>query len=393
MKNYIPEEEKNRVYGNIVVCLVAAVLLACVLNINGISAFLGKVLSTLSPFMVGAAFAFMLLPLAKRIESFFQTRLKKPKCNFARGISTTLCMVILVAAIIGFLVILLPQVVASVQSLVGVLTNFVNNNESTINDFLIKNGWITVESTQLNSIWDNLLSTATQYITVVIPNILSLSSKVYTFIFQLFVGLIVACHFLIEKDGISRRCKRASYALFSRSTAESLIHWIRKANTIFSGFISGKIIDSLIIGIVCYIFMLVTNMEYAVLISVVIGVTNILPFFGPFIGGIPSVLILLMINPRNALIFGIFILVLQQIDGNLIGPKILGDHVGISPLWTMIAIILGSGLFGFVGILLSVPVFALIYALVNAFFESRLAKKRLPVKADEYDTIPVKEKS
>ena len=238
MKNYIPEEEKNRVYGNIVVCLVAAVLLACVLNINGISAFLGKVLSTLSPFMVGAAFAFMLLPLAKRIESFFQTRLKKPKCNFARGISTTLCMVILVAAIIGFLVILLPQVVASVQSLVGVLTNFVNNNESTINDFLIKNGWITVESTQLNSIWDNLLSTATQYITVVIPNILSLSSKVYTFIFQLFVGLIVACHFLIEKDGISRRCKRASYALFSRSTAESLIHWIRKANTIFSGFIS-----------------------------------------------------------------------------------------------------------------------------------------------------------
>ena len=393
MKNYIPEEEKNRVYGNIVVCLVAAVLLACVLNINGISAFLGKVLSTLSPFMVGAAFAFMLLPLAKRIESFFQTRLKKPKCNFARGISTALCMVILVAAIIGFLVILLPQVVASVQSLVGVLTNFVNNNESTINDFLIKNGWITVESTQLNSIWDNLLSTATQYITVVIPNILSLSSKVYTFIFQLFVGLIVACHFLIEKDGISRRCKRASYALFSRSTAESLIHWIRKANTIFSGFISGKIIDSLIIGIVCYIFMLVTNMEYAVLISVVIGVTNILPFFGPFIGGIPSVLILLMINPRNALIFGIFILVLQQIDGNLIGPKILGDHVGISPLWTMIAIILGSGLFGFVGILLSVPVFALIYALVNAFFESRLAKKRLPVKADEYDTIPVKEKS
>ncbi len=393
MKNYIPEEEKNRVYGNIVVCLVAAVSLACVLNINGISAFLGKVLSTLSPFMVGAAFAFMLLPLAKRIESFFQTHLKKTKCNLARGISTTLCMVILVAAIIGFLVILLPQVVASVQSLVGVLTNFVNNNESTINDFLIKNGWITVESTQLNSIWDNLLSTATQYITVVIPNILSLSSKVYTFIFQLFVGLIVACHFLIEKDGISRRCKRASYALFSRSTAESLIHWIRKANTIFSGFISGKIIDSLIIGIVCYIFMLITNMEYAVLISVVIGVTNILPFFGPFIGGIPSVLILLMINPRNALIFGIFILVLQQIDGNLIGPKILGDHVGISPLWTMIAIILGSGLFGFVGILLSVPVFALVYALVNAYFESRLAKKHLPVKADEYDTIPVKEKS
>ena len=209
----------------------------------------------------------------------------------------------------------------------------------------------------------------------------------------MFVGLIVACHFLIEKESISRRCKRASYALFKESTAESLIFWFRRANTIFSGFISGKIIDSLIIGILCYIFMLVTNMEYAVLISVVIGITNILPFFGPFIGAIPSILILLMINPRNALIFAIFVLILQQVDGNLIGPKILGDHVGISPLWTMIAIILGSGLFGFTGILLSVPVFALFYALVNAFFETRLSKKNLPVNAESYDKVPPSKES
>ncbi|MCR4885128.1 MAG: AI-2E family transporter [Clostridiales bacterium] len=388
MRIPIPENEKNRVQGNIIVCIVAAVLLACVLYIGNVSAFFGKILSTLSPFMVGAAFAFMLLPLAKRTDIFLEKRLKWKKSNIIRGISTTLCMILLVAAIIGFALILLPQLVASFQSLVGVLTNFVNNNESTINDFLIKNGLITVESTELNSIWDNLLSTATQYITVVIPNILSLSSKVYSFVFQLFVGLIVACHFLIEKEGISCRCKRASYALFAQSTAESLIFWMRKANTIFSGFISGKIIDSLIIGIVCYVFMLITNMEYAVLISVVIGITNILPFFGPFIGAIPSVLILLMINPRNALIFTIFILVLQQIDGNLIGPKILGDHVGISPLWTMIAIILGSGLFGFVGILLSVPVFALIYALVNTFFEAKLKSKNLPLKADQYQKAP-----
>ena len=388
MRVIIPETEKNHVQGNIVVCVVAAILLACVLYIGNISAFVGKILNTLSPFMVGAAFAFMLLPLARKIDAFLKRRMKCKKANAIKGISTTLCMVVLVAAIIGFLVILLPQLVASFQSLVGVLTNFVNNNESTINDFLIKNGWITVESTQLNSIWDNLLSTATQYITVVIPNILSLSSKVYSFIFQLFVGLIVACHFLIEKESISRRCKRASYALFKESTAESLIFWFRRANTIFSGFISGKIIDSLIIGILCYIFMLVTNMEYAVLNSVVIGVTNILPFFGPFIGAIPSILILLMINPRNALIFAVFVLILQQVDGNLIGPKILGDHVGISPLWTMIAIILGSGLFGFTGILLSVPVFALFYALVNAFFETRLSKKNLPVNAESYDKVP-----
>lgn len=388
MRIPVPENERGHVQGNIVVCFVAAVFLACVLYIGNISAFIGKILNTLSPFMVGAGFAFMLMPLAKRIDNFLEKKLKWKKSNVIRGFSTTLCMTLLVAAIIGFALILLPQLVASFQSLVGVLTNFVNNNESTINDFLIKNGLITVESTELNSIWDNLLSTATQYITVVIPNILSLSSKVYSFVFQLFVGLIVACHFLIEKEGISCRCKRASYAIFRQTTAETLIFWIRRANSIFSGFISGKIIDSMIIGILCYVFMLITNMEYAVLISVVIGITNILPFFGPFIGAIPSVLILLMINPRNALIFTIFILILQQIDGNLIGPKILGDHVGISPLWTMIAIILGSGLFGFIGILLSVPVFALMYALVNAYFETRLRKKKLPVKAEDYHNAP-----
>ena len=390
MNSWIAPEEKHRAHANMMVCVFAAVLLILVINIGAIGDFFSRVLGTLTPFFVGGAFAFMLLPLAKRLESFLKNYLRRSSAGVQRGISTTICMIVLVFAIVGFFLILLPQVISSMRSLVDVLTNFVNNNEATINDFLIKNEVFTAESTELNSIWDNLLATATQYITVVLPNLLSLSNKVYQFIFHLFVGLIITCHFLIERDSISKRCKKATYALFEDATAERIIYWFRRANHIFCGFISGKIIDSLIIGIVCYFFMLIAGMPYSVLISVVIGVTNILPFFGPFIGAIPSILILLMINPSSALIFAIFILVLQQIDGNVIGPLILGDHVGISPLLTMIAIIVGSGLFGFVGILVSVPVVGCIYALVNAFFETRLVRKQLPLKEDDYDVIPPK---
>lgn len=389
MNKIIPNGERDRVKANIVTLAVAAVFLAIVVYINQISAFFSNVFSILGPFLVGAIFTFVLLPISKRLEIFLKKYvIKKASDSVVRGVSAGICMVILIVMIVGFFLILLPQVIRSVNSLVGVLTNFVNNNEATINDFLIKNGFITVESSELNSIWDNLLTTATQYINVVLPNLLSLSNFVYKFIFHLFVGLIITCHFLISKKKNSLKWKRACYAVLNKDSAESLINWARKGTALFGGFISGKIIDSIIIGVICYVFMLIAQLEYAVLISVIIGVTNILPFFGPFIGAIPSIFILLMVNPMHGLIFAIFILVLQQVDGNIIGPKILGDHVGISSLWTMFAIILGSGLFGFVGILLSVPVFALFYAIINAVFEVRLKRKNMPTDYETYEDIP-----
>ena len=387
MKPLIPPSERDRAKANIVTCACAAVFLAIVLYISGISAYIGKIFLILGPFLVGGIFAFILLPISRRLEGLMKSMMKKASPRLIRGLSTLICMVFLIAMLTGFLVILLPQVVTSVKSLVGLVTEFVNNNEATINDFLIKNGLFT-EGSELNSFWDNLVSTLTQYINVFLPNLLTISNTVYQFIFHLFVGLIIGCHFLLDRDSMACRSKRACYAFMEKKNAEALIFWTRQGNRLFGGFLSGKIVDSLIVGVICYIFMLIAGMHYSVLISVIIGVTNILPFFGPFIGAIPSIFILLMVEPMHALIFGIFILILQQIDGNLIGPKILGDHVGITALWTMFAIILGSGLFGFMGILLSVPVFALLYSMTNAAIEINLRKKKMPVTTDEYADMP-----
>ena len=166
--------------------------------------------------------------------------------------------------------------------------------------------------------------------------------------------------------------------LFKPATCETLIYWTRRANKIFAGFITGKILDSLIIGVICYVCMLLFGIEYPLLISVIVGVTNIIPFFGPFIGAIPSALILLLVNPLSALWFLVFILILQQLDGNVIGPFILGDYVGVSAFWIMLSIMVGGGLFGFAGMLLGVPVFALVYAIVRTVIETRLRKRNLP---------------
>ena len=150
------------------------------------------------------------------------------------------------------------------------------------------------------------------------------------------------------------------------------------------GFISGKLLDSAIIGLICYIFCAITNMPYALLVSVIIGVTNIIPFFGPFIGAVPAGLIILLVNPAKCLIFVIFIIILQQVDGNLIGPKILGNSTGISGFWVMFSIILGAGLFKFWGMLLGVPVFVVIYTLVNNIVKRKLERSDLPVETEEY---------
>ena len=182
--------------------------------------------------------------------------------------------------------------------------------------------------------------------------------------------------------------KKVIYALMERENADRFLRWCRKANRLFAGFTTGKIVDSIVIGILCYIIMLILGLEYATLISVIVGITNVLPFFGPFIGAIPSILILAIVNPASALKFAILILVLQQLDGNVIGPKILGDYVGISPMLTMGAILVGSGLWGFTGLLISVPLCALAYAIIQSYVDGRLTAKGLSTHTHFYDGLP-----
>ena len=204
---------------------------------------------------------------------------------------------------------------------------------------------------------------------------------------NILIGFVVACYVLGNVETFSAKCKKLLYSCFSVKNTDTILSAVRFTDRAFNGFINGKIIDSAIIGIICYIVCSILKMPYIVLVSVVVGVTNIIPVFGPFIGGIPTALIILLVSPTKALIYVIFIIVLQQIDGNIIGPKILGSSIGINGFWIMFAILLGGGLFGVVGMILAVPLFAVLYSGLEILVDKRLKNRGLATETAAYVDI------
>ena len=394
MKKIVPEEYRPLSRMIMAVTAFGILLVGALVYLDRITGFISQVTGILSPFLVGGALAFIQMPIARWIEKLLTKTLfrRSLKTRAPRVISAAAALLLLVLFLLIFLNILLPQAIASVNTLIKQVTAFVDENDETINSLMKRAGLISADVDPLNSVWQNILSSATNYVDL-LPSVLKTSyNLVYSIVFKFLIGLIVSFYLLIDSKRISRKCKQACYALMEKDNAERLILWSRKASRLFAGFTTGKIVDSIVVGIICYIVMLIMGLEYPLLISVIIGVTNVLPFFGPFIGAIPSILILAIVNPPSALKFAIFILILQQLDGNLIGPKILGDYVGISPLLTMGAILLGSGLMGFTGLIISVPLCALLYALIHTLIENRLVAKGLPTHTHSYDMIPPEEK-
>ena len=201
------------------------------------------------------------------------------------------------------------------------------------------------------------------------------------------IGFILSIYVLGSKEKFAGQAKKIAYALFDRKAGNEIISNFRFIHSTFIGFIGGKIVDSIIIGIICFVCTSIIGTPYAILVSVIIGVTNIIPFFGPWIGGIPSALLVLMVDPVQALYFAILILVIQQFDGNILGPKILGDSTGLSGFWVIFAITIFSGLFGVLGMVVGVPIFAVIYAGVKSVVDRLLRKKDLPTEIQPYMTV------
>ena len=390
MKLQSPQEMRARTISNIIVVWAGILLLAIIFYFGKIWGFISALVDVALPFIVGFAIAFLLIPIVNKVEWFFnQTLFRKkrhPKLN--RVLASIVAFAVLLTLLAGFFVIMVPQLINSIKSILQYIANFIAMNTDTINELLVKFKFLSIEGEQLVIAWENVVSQLMSYTTILVDNIMLISNGIYTVIFQLFVGMIAAFYLLLDKEVFCAQIKKLCYATFKQNTCETLISWTRRANRIFAGFITGKIIDSLIIGILCYFLMLLFGFEYALLISVVVGITNIIPFFGPFIGAIPSILILLLVNPYSALGFAILILVLQQLDGNVIGPFILGDYVGVSPFWIMVSIVIGGGLFGFAGMLLSVPMFALGYAIVRTVIELRLKQHNLPTESEFYAGSP-----
>ena len=396
MRPWITEETQARTRSNLVVAASSILLIAAMYYFGTLWGYISSLFDTLMPFLIGFALAFLLLPVVNRVERFNNRVFfkKKPHPKLNRALSTAVAVLLLLALVAAFIAILVPQLITSIKSILQYAGSFISMNSERINEFLLKYEFLSIEGEKLVIAWENVVSQLMNYTNLVINNVkaitLGITSGVYTVVFRFLVGLIAAFYLLMDKETFCAQVKKLCYAAFKESTCETLIYWTRRAHKIFAGFITGKIMDSIIIGIICYVCMLLFRIEYALLISVIVGLTNIIPFFGPLIGAIPSVLILLLVNPLSALWFTVFVLILQQLDGNVIGPFILGDYVGVSAFWIMLAIVIGGGLFGFGGMLLGVPVFALVYAIVRTLAETRLRQKNLPVDSAAYADAPEK---
>ena len=206
-------------------------------------------------------------------------------------------------------------------------------------------------------------------------------------LFHVIIGIILSIYILMSKEALIGQSKQIVYALFSGKRANRIIRTVHKSNEIFGGFISGKILDSAIIGILCFLCLYVMKMPYVVLVSVIVGVTNVIPFFGPYLGAVPSAILIMLANPIKGLYFIIFILVLQQVDGNIIGPKILGDSTGLSSFWVVFAILVGGGLFGVPGMIIGVPLLAVIFYIIRNALDHVMEKKGLPQDPAEFEKV------
>lgn len=363
------------------------------------TAFFGainQILKIISPIIYGFILAFLMTP----IFNFFEKKVVQAlfiKCKvdavkhkkMIRAISMLLTIALVIAMIYGFFAMIIPKLKDSIISIIAQFDTYISNFEKWINGFLIDNPeW----KTTFNDFMDKystefrtfLNENVLNKIDVVLKNVSLSLIGVIKVLWNLIIGFIISIYVLGSKETFAGQSKKILYAIFHKKTANSFVEAGRFINKTFMGFISGKIVDSIIIGCLCFIGTSIIGTPYALLVSVIVGITNIIPFFGPFLGAIPSVLLILIIEPIQALYFIIFILVLQQIDGNIIGPKILGDSTGLSGFWVIFAITLFGGLFGVGGMIVGVPFCAIVYAGVRMLVNKRLEKRMMSTETTEY---------
>ena len=355
-------------------------------NIPTIKTVFSNAVSIISPFIYAFAIAFIL----NRPMMWFERTLFKDKKK-KRILSVALTFTIAISLISVLMVLVLPQIGLSIAYLVEAMPGFIQSVSQTATEVMEQIHLNSRLSRQVQEMWNNIGTGIMNFTVSVLPGVVNVSIGIGNAVVKSIMSTIIAIYMLTSKDKLKFQIKKFFYAYFSKNFAEETFELGRMSNTIFSDFIIGKMIDSTIIGIIAFIGMLFIYPDYAVLIAIIIGVTNMIPFFGPFIGAIPSIFILLILSPFASFVFLIFIIVLQQVDGNIIGPKVLGSSLGLSPLWILVGIIVGNGAMGFLGMIIGVPTFAVIYNLVSRNTKEKLEEKDIVADYENYTINPREE--
>lgn len=378
-----------------------------------VTGFLTRLGVILRPIFMGAVIAFLLLPIHRNILRFLTAMTSDKRKEDSRSLPFLNLVSAVFSLMVAFflfyllLAMVLPQVYDSVVGLIQAIPDYIESVQVWLQTFFEDNPDIqaaimpvyssaaaSLEQWLNADILPNLESVATtfQWVrTTIWPNLTGMMAGVsgvlvgfLVLVKDLLIAVIVSVYLLVRKDIFAAQSKKIVYSLFRTDIADLIVGEARSAYRIMSGFINGKLLDSLIIGILCLICCNLLKFPYPALIAVIVGVTNIIPFFGPFIGAIPCGLLIFLVNPIQAIYFAVFILALQQFDGNILGPKILGDSTGLASFWVLFSILLFGGLFGFAGMVLGVPVFAMIYSVISRMVSYGLRSRNLPQETEDY---------
>lgn len=366
-------------------------------NYRDIVTVLTKIVSILMPFIIGLSIAYLLCPIMNFFErKVFLPLLKRLKLKkidrSPRIIALISTLIVAAALLLSLFYMVIPQLVESINGIVGNLETYFNNFESWAASVVASNPMLqsilTDEFSDIGSvIMDWAKNNLFPQVNSILSNVTSGVIDAFVGIKNIFIGVIISVYTLYSKEKFGAQAKKLIYSMLPSKGANTIVSITHRSHRVFGRFIVGKLIDSLIISMLCFVGMSIINLPFSLLISVIIGVTNIIPFFGPLIGAIPCALLILLVDPLGCLYFVIFILLLQQFDGNILGPMILGDSTGLSAFWVIFAILLSGGLFGFLGMVVGVPAFSIIYSLIVELVEARLSRKKLPLDTASYANL------
>lgn len=378
------------------VVIMAAILLGqLVTKLPTFLAFAKSFISTLSPVLYGLIIAYLLHPLVGRVEKLLTPKMekiiKKPEkaASLSRSIGILLSLIFAFLVIWALIAMVLPQLIESIVTIVGNLPTYYDTLSGWVMKFIDNNPEVaTVTEGVMNQIYSYLSNFLEN---VLLPKLqtflVTLTSSIVGLVkglLNLIIGVIISIYLLSNQKKFLAQGKKLLYALCGRKNGGYILNVCTFANRVFGGFIGGKILDSAIIGVICFVVLHIMKMPYTMLISIIVGVTNIIPFFGPFIGAIPSALLLLVIDPMECLYFVIFVIILQQLDGNVIGPLILGDATGLDSIWVVVSILVFGSLWGVFGMVVGVPLFAVIYKVVTECVNHTLKNRGLSTVTDDY---------
>lgn len=375
------KELNKKFKDNILLGTYLIILCFILLNLKSVVSTLGNIFNILNPFIIAFCMAFVLnLPM-----NFFETKvfnfLDKEKSSFVRGLKRPLSILSTFITVIGLIIALglfvIPQLISSISTLLDTVPDYIKSFESLINEYVSSTEVLQNIYNTLMGTWRELLQFFANFLTTSLSSILNTTVTITSGIVNFILSLVLTIYMLASKETLIYQLKKLLYAFTKKNIADKTLEIGRLANNTFSKFITGQCVEACILGALCFVGMNIFSMPYALLISVLIGVTALIPVFGAFIGTIPAVFLILIINPIQALWFIVFILCLQQFEGNIIYPRVVGNSVGLSAIWVMLAMLVGGSTLGLVGMLIGIPSFSVAYQLLKNYTNKKLAKKEM----------------